>query len=184
MRRCQLIVVVLALGACACMLLASRLDDSPAAGKHAATAAADSNTSDTIPDLKLELAIQAGDFEHSPYRVDVPGFGLASARLDPNGNKTRAMIAICFTSRTIGSARVRLQLLDSMKEGRILHQAIHEEQLGPERVVTEGHNLDKIRNWNDYRALWFDFPANAREATAIRVIVHLQRLGTAQGSAR
>ncbi|MBN2295102.1 MAG: hypothetical protein JXM70_21920 [Pirellulales bacterium] len=127
------------------------------------------------PDLCVELPIKAADYESVCYRAAVPGFSLGGAKLDPDTSKTRAMIGIQFSSRRIERARISLELLQSWKEPRVLHRIVHAEQLGPERVVFKGHNLDKVRDWDAGRALWFDFPIEARKAQAIRVKVYLQR---------
>lgn len=140
------------------------------------------------PDLELELPIPAGadEFVQSrvQYRVAVPGFELAGAKLDPDTGKTRAMVGIRFTARSVKLAKVEIELLDNTKERRVLHRASRTEELGPKRVVTRGRNLDMVRNWDDYRALWFDFPRGAREAKAVRVRVRLQRGETAPNNAR
>lgn len=141
------------------------------------TALPGSDESTRLPDLEIELPVQVGakDYQWYPvqYRAAVPGFELASAKFIPKTSKTRVMVGIRFTSRSIRAATFEIELLD--KEGRALHRASRTDDLGPERLVIPGPTLDKVRNWDDYRAQWFDFPRDAREAKALRVKVRLQR---------
>lgn len=182
MRGHQLIVAVVGIGASAYFVLASGLAQSPPAGKCLAAANGASDITDSAPDLQVELPINAANRESVQYRAAVPGFELVRAKLKPDRNTTRARVGIRFVSRTAQSARIGVELLDSMKERHVLHQAFREEQLGPERVVIKGTTIPLVSNWDDYRALWFDFPSDARECRAIRVTVHLQRLGNAQSN--
>jgi hypothetical protein len=130
------------------------------------------------PDLKIEVPVQIGakDYQWYPvkYRAAVPGFELGNAKFIPKTGKTRLMVSIRFTSRSVKAAKFEIELLD--EEGRVLHQASRTDELGPGRLVTRtGRGPDLVRNWDAYRAQWFDFPRDAREAKALRVRVRLQR---------
>jgi hypothetical protein len=132
------------------------------------------------PDVVFEGPIPAGERESGWRqvwgRVTVPGFELAGTKFDPDTSKTRAHVGIRFMSRSVKVANVKVELLDKTSEGRVLYRASRTEELGPERVVTKGWNIDIVSNWDDWRALWFDFPIDARDtAKAIRVKVRLER---------
>lgn len=131
------------------------------------------------PDLEFEGPIPAGEDEFKWRqvwgRVTVPGLGLSGTKLDPDISKTRVCVAIRFMSRSVKVAATEIELLDNASEGRVLYRASRTEELGPERVVTKGRSIDIVRNWDDWRALWFDFPIDARAAKAIRVKVRLER---------
>ena len=137
--------------------------------------------SNRLPDLEIELPVQVGakDYQWYPvqYRVAVPGFELGSAKFIPKTSKTRVMVSIRFTSRSVKAATFEIELLD--KEGRAFHRASRRDDLGPERLVIPGPAPGLVRNWGDYRAQWFDFPRDAREAKALRVKVRLERGETA-----
>jgi hypothetical protein len=132
------------------------------------------------PDVAFEGPIPAGEDNYSwrqvPGRVTVPGFELAGTKLDPDTSKTRACVAVQFRSRSVKVANVEIELLDNTHKGRVIYRASRTEELGPVKVVTKGRNLDLIRHWDDFRALWFDFPIGARDtAKAIRVKVRFVR---------
>lgn len=127
------------------------------------------------PDLTFHSPIEAGHSEFRAFCAAIPGFALVGARLDPDSGQTRLMVGIRFSSRSIGSARLRIALLDSYRDSNTIHQVTHIEALGPDRVTTKGRNLDLVRDWDDDRALWFNFPIEARRAKAFRVEAWLER---------
>jgi len=127
------------------------------------------------PDLAFQLPTEAGDCEFTPFHAAIPGFALVGARLDPDSNQTRLMVGIRFTSRSVGSARLRIALLDTYKDPKTIHHVTHIEALGPEQVTTKGRNLDLVRDWDGDRALWFNLPIDARKVKAFRVEVRLER---------
>ncbi len=132
------------------------------------------------PDVVFEGPIPAGEDNYSwrqvPGRVTVPGFELAGTKLDPDTSKTRACVAVQFRSRSVRFAHVEIELLDKTHEGRVIYRDFRTEVLGPEKVVTKGRTWDSVRHWDDFRALWFDFPVDARDtAKAIRVKVRFKR---------
>jgi hypothetical protein len=106
----------------------------------------------------------------------VPDFELAGARLKaPNGDTTRLVVGLRFTSRSVQSAHLDITLLNNWKETKPLHHLSHVEKLGPEEVRGKRKTLEKVQHWNDWRALWFDLPADVANAEAIQVQVHLTR---------
>jgi len=128
-----------------------------------------------LPDLTLQLPIKAGDYEFTQFVGTVPGLAVGGARLDPDSDRTRLMVGVQFTSKSVRSARLEIGLLQDFGDVQPIHRLTHVEVLGPERVTTKGRNLDTVRKWDDKRALWFDFPIEARKARAIRIQVHLRR---------
>ncbi len=135
-------------------------------------------------DLALQLPIKGGPDEITQFKATVPEFTVVSAKLHyhPDTARTRLMIGVCFTSRSVCSARLEVGLLRGDKDPRTIHHFAHVEALGPEQVRRKGHNLDLVRNWDTARALWFDVPMEARKADALRVEVHLQRGDHSGGS--
>jgi hypothetical protein len=126
-------------------------------------------------DLTLQLPIKAGTDEFTQFNVMVPGFAVVGVKLHSHSTKTRLMIGVRFTSRSVRSARLEIALLQSYGNSQTIHHLTHVEALGPEQVRRKGNNLDWVRNWDTARALWFDLPINARMAKALRVEVQLQR---------
>jgi hypothetical protein len=127
------------------------------------------------PDLSVQLPIKATD-EYTQYKAGVPDFELAGARLKaPNGDTTRLMVGLRFTSRSVQSAHLDITLLNDWKETKPLHRLSHVEKLGPEEVKGKRKTLEVVQHWNDSRALWFDLPADVANAEAIQVQVYLMR---------
>ena len=125
------------------------------------------------PDLTFQLPLEVGDSETAQFRAIVPGFALGGVKLHPNSDKTRFMIGVRFTSKSVRSARLKVTLLESYKDSQSMDHFTHVEAVGPEEVTTKGKNLDLVRRWDDERALWFDLPLDARKAKAFRIEVHL-----------
>ena len=147
---------------------------SESVGENQAAALGSPSQNIDPPDLTFQVPIKAGSYEYALYKATIPGFAVSEAKLKPRSNKTRLMIGVKFTSRAVQSARLKITLLKSFGEPETIGHIAHVEALGPERVVTKGRNLDLVRKWDDWRALWFDLSLDARMAEAIRVDVHLQ----------
>lgn len=147
-----------------------------AADELTATPPGAADPGERLADLTIHLPIAVGDYEFTRFYAAIPGFALVGARLDPDSSRTRLMVGIRFTSRSVRKARLQIALLDSYKDSaQRIHQVSHIEALGPEQVTTKGRNLDLWRNWQAERALWFNFPIEARQAKAFRVEVLLER---------
>jgi hypothetical protein len=152
------------------LMLASSLR---AAGDNDSTGPDNPNTRQ--PDLSVQFPIKATD-QYTQYKVGVPGFDLAGARLKaPYGDQTRLMVGLRFTSRSLQSAHLDITLLKNWNETKPLHRLSHVEKLGPEEVRGKRKTLETVQHWNDSRALWFDLPADVANAEAIQVQVHLTR---------
>ena len=123
-------------------------------------------------DLEVQFSIKPG-FKGVQYSAAIPGFELAGAKLKPKTSKTRVMIGMQFTNRNVMEAKLSIKLYDD--NDNLLAETSRVEKIGPEKVITKGHNLDRVQKWNDHRALWLDFPKKADKTTAIRVRVELSR---------
>ena len=155
------------------LILLMLASSSRAAGDKDSTSPDSPNTRQ--PDLSVQLPIKARD-EYTEYKVGVPGFELAGARLKaPNGDTTRLVVGLRFASRSAQSAHLDITLLNNWKETKPLHRFSHVEKLGPEEVRGKRKTLEKVQHWNDWRSLWFDLPADVANAEAIQVQVLLTR---------
>ena len=128
------------------------------------------------PDLEVVVPLPEATADETEqrwvgFRAAVPAFEIGGGKLDPDISRTRFVVGATFRSRTVAAAKIDLALLDD--RGEVLCERSHTEELGPERVVHPGHNLDLIREWDTGRALWFDFPIDARAAKSFRVQVRL-----------
>lgn len=92
-----------------------------------------------------------------------------SVKVHKDLTKTRCCIGMKFTSRKIKGAMLELSLLD--RDGGILGNARHFEEVGPELIIVPGHNLDMKREWDTWRAIWLDFPMDAGNAVKFRLVV-------------
>lgn len=159
------------------MLSGGSACDLRAADQTPSVSPASAKQEESPADLILQLPIKGGPDESAQFKVTVPGFTVASAKLHfhPGTARTRLMIGVCFTSRLVSKARLEVTLLQGGGVPLTIHHLSHAEALGPEQVRRKGHNLDLVHNWDTARALWFDVPMEARRAEVLRVEVHLQR---------
>ena len=135
------------------------------------------------PDLEVVVPLPAGgddvmDQRWVGFHAAVPLFEVGGGKLDPDHDKTRFMVGATFRSRDVAEATIQLAMLDA--DRNVLYERSRTEELGPERVVQPGHNLDLVRDWDTGRALWFDFPVDARDATSFRVRVRLTTAATGE----
>jgi len=175
--------IVRSLGcACRSVLLGGLTPDARASDAAQGTPGIGHAPGERPPDLTLQLPIVAGDYEFTRFSAAVPGFSLLGAKLDPDSSKTRLMVGVRFTSKSVHSARLKVTLLEDYRDSqKRMHTLTHIEAVGPDEVRKQGHNLDKVRKWDGSRALWFDLPKEARKATAFRVDVYLDEESGAGG---
>ena len=98
-----------------------------------------------------------------------PYLEVHSVKVHRDLTKTRCCIAMKFISREFSGAALELSLLD--ETGGVLGHATHFEEVGPELLIVPGHNLDLRREWDTWRAIWLDFPLEARNAIKFRLVV-------------
>ncbi len=144
-----LTIVVMGIG----LLFAADVDSSGPAQASA------SLPNDREPDLEVEFPVKLG-YEGVQYRALVPGFEFLGAKLHPDVSKTRVMVALRFTARTVEKASIGVELLDN--SGKVLYNTDHVEELGPEQVITKGTELGPHSEMEWRKGCLAGFPNRSR----------------------
>ena len=144
-------------------------------------------SSDSAPniqeaDLRVQCPFTPGYPGHprlSGFQVvlhcsEIPGFAFVGASLRPDETETNVVLGVKFTARTVEKANLLVELLD--KEGNVLYEKEHVEELGPENVISvDVAGLHYRWDWDEERTVSLDFPVEAAEASKMRVSVFLKR---------
>jgi serine/threonine protein kinase len=119
---------------------------------------------DASSDILLKGSLKAGEFVPTEKSARVVSISLKS-----KPDKARVFVGLQFTSREIWGVRLVLRLLDA--KGAEVARCVHVEPVGPEVVITPGHNLEHVQRWDQGRAIWIDLPKEAENAVEFSVSV-------------
>jgi hypothetical protein len=118
------------------------------------------------PDLKLEHWIEAGKM--LPVTASTSYLEVLSLKMKPKTHRTRFMVLLRFTDRSVRGAKIHLSLFD--KKGSSVGEVTHVEMIGPEEVrsiIAKGDHM--VNRWDDTRGVWLTFPKDAKEAVRFKL---------------